>query len=403
MKLDHLIIALLIFITTGIFAADPDEIELVESVPVETVLDLPNLRNTTEVWLELIRSAQKTLKIETFYFSAEPGEPLDLILQEIRQAANRGVAVQILADSKFLETYPEPLQTLNLEKNISVHPINFGALAGGVMHAKYFVVDGIQLFIGSQNFDWRSLKHIHELGVRVRNPALARIFTELFDLDWQLAQLPSGEMPQIQPKTYAVPLAIRLPNRTLPVVPVFSPWHFLPDSTLWDEPLLVQLIDSAKTEINIQLLSYSPADGNNYYPVLDNALRRAATRKVMVKLMCSDWSKSQPQIDFLKSLAVVPNLEVRLSTIPEHSAGFIPFARVDHCKYLLVDNRKFWIGTSNWSKSYFHRSRNAGLIFEDETLAKLLRIFFENSWNSLYAYPVDPCAEYEPPRRGENE
>lgn len=401
-RCQFILLVFLACMTSGIFAASPDEIELVESVPVETVLDQPGLRNTTEVWQEMIRSAKKTLKIETFYFSAEPGEPLDLILQEIRQAGKRGVVVQILTDSKFLETYPEPLHSLNEEKNISVRAINFGALAGGVMHAKYFIVDGTLLFIGSQNFDWRALKHIHELGVRVRNAALARIFTELFDLDWQLTQLPSGEMPQIQPKTYAVPVAIRLPNRTLPVVPVFSPWHFLPDSMLWDEPLLVHLIDSAKTEVNIQLLSYSPADGKNYYAVLDNALRRAATRKVAVKLMCSDWSKSQPQIDFLKSLAMVPNLEVRLSTIPEHSTGYIPFARVDHCKYLLVDNRKFWIGTSNWSQGYFHRSRNAGLIFDDEILAGQLREFFRNSWNSPYAYRVDPCQEYEPPRRGEN-
>lgn len=379
-------------------AGNPDEIEFVESVPVETVLDLPDIRNTPEVWQEMLQDAKKSLKIETFYFSAKDGEPLDIILAEIRNAAKRGVVVQILSDARFLETYPEPLNSLNQEKNISVRPINFGELAGGVMHAKYFIVDDTQLFIGSQNFDWRALKHIHELGIRMRNQKLARIFSDLFDLDWQLAGQP-GATPKFQPTRLSVPLQIQLPERQIPVVPVFSPKEFLPATNLWDEPRLVQLIDNAKTEINIQLLSYSPADWKDYYEVLDNALRRAATRNVAVKLMCSDWAKRKSQINFLKSLTVLPNIEVRLSTIPEYSGGFIPFARVDHCKYLLVDENKFWIGTSNWSKSYFYRSRNAGLIIEDPALAQQLHKFFLNSWNSPYAYPVDPCQEYEPPRR----
>ena len=55
-------------------------LELVESIPVEKTLNNPDIRNTLEVWLEMINSAQTTLDIEQFYISNEKGEPLDTCL-----------------------------------------------------------------------------------------------------------------------------------------------------------------------------------------------------------------------------------------------------------------------------------------------------------------------------------
>jgi hypothetical protein len=42
------------------------------------------------------------------------------------------------------------------------------------------------------------------------------------------------------------------------------------------------------------------------------------------------------------------------ASIPEWSGGYIPFARVEHCKYIVADNTKFWLGTSSCKKGYFH-------------------------------------------------
>jgi len=376
-----------------------DEIELVESIPVETAMDMGNIRNTLEVWQEMISNAKKSLDIETFYISSKEGEPLEIILTEIKKAASRGVKVRIISEAKFKTIYPEPLVTLAEIENIEVRTIDFGKIAGGVMHAKYFIVDKEQLFLGSQNFDWRSLKHIHELGVRVRNKSIGKLFTKLFNADWIIAKkniVPENLFSNLK---YEIPVFLNLPDRKMPLIPVFSPLNFLHYKNLWDEPQIVELINKAETEINIQLLTYSPEyRGKAYYEVLDNALRNAAVRGVKVKLLCSDWSKRHPTIDHLKSLSLVPNIEVKLSTIPEHAAGFIPYARVDHCKYLLVDGDRFWIGTSNWSKDYFYNSRNVGLIINDSVLAKTVKEFFESSWNSPYAYFVDPCKEYEPSR-----
>ena len=376
-----------------------DEIELVESIPIETSLDIANIRNTPEVWQEMISNAKTSLDIETFYISSVEGEPLEIILTEIKKAASRGVKIRIISEAKFKTIYAEPLVTLAEIGNIEVRIIDFGKIAGGVMHAKYFIVDNEQIFLGSQNFDWRSLKHIHELGVRVRNKSIAKLFTKLFNADWIIAKENIVAKNLFTNLKYAIPIFLNLPDRKTALIPVFSPINFLPYKNLWDEPQIVAMINNAETEINIQLLTYSPEyRGKTYYEVLDNALRKAAARGVKVKLLCSDWSKRHPTIDHLKSLSLVPNIEVKLSKIPEHTAGFIPYARVDHCKYLLVDSDRFWIGTSNWSKDYFYNSRNVGFIINELELAKTVKKFFENSWNSPYAYFVDPCKEYKPPK-----
>jgi len=39
----------------------------------------------------------------------------------------------------------------------------------GVLHSKFFVVDNAVAYVGSANFDWRSLAQVKELGLVIRN------------------------------------------------------------------------------------------------------------------------------------------------------------------------------------------------------------------------------------------
>ena len=62
-------------------------------------------------------------------------------------------------------------------------------------------------------------------------------------------------------------------------------------------------------------------------------------------------------------------------------------------------HRRCWIGTANWARSYFHDSRNISLFVEGKAIADDAIAFFEIGWQGPYAEPVDPCGEYQPPRR----
>ena len=130
---------------------------------------------------------------------------------------------------------------------------------------------------------------------------------------------------------------------------------------------------------------------------IDDALRAAHARGVKIRLMVSNWNTEAPAIDYLKSLAVLPGVEVRIVTLPQASAGFIPYARVVHSKMMVVDGQVAWIGTSNWAGGYLDKSRNLELVVRDETFALRVRELHRQTWDSPYAAPIDIMRTYPRP------
>lgn len=377
---------------------NPGHVELVESVPLETTLDHADIRNADVVWLEMFEHAKTSIDLAEFYVNDRAGSRLTPIVDALEKAAQRGVRVRILADAKFHTTYPDLLDRLGKVKNIELRLYDMKPVTGGVLHAKYFVVDGTSGYLGSQNFDWRSLEHIQELGARIDDPGLAASLRDVFDLDWAIA----GGEPR--PVVHAVD-RVSIENANTPdasrTTLVGSPKDLLPETVAWELPRIVALIDAAKTAVRVQLLTYKMTGRDDYFADLENALRRAATRSVHVQLLVADWCMRKGTIEGLQGLEPLTNIEVKLVTIPQWSGGYVPFARVVHSKYMVVDGHDAWLGTSNWEKSYFHEARNVGLIIEGGAVPKRLDACFDDLWNSPYAKPVDPCAKYTPPKTGD--
>ena len=63
------------------------------------------------------------------------------------------------------------LDTEQLSKlGAGVRTLDFSKLMGsGVLHTKLWIVDRKHFYVGSANFDWRSLTQVKELGVLVRD------------------------------------------------------------------------------------------------------------------------------------------------------------------------------------------------------------------------------------------
>ena len=102
----HLLIALL-FLLLSVPVRAQSIFQIVESVPVETVLEESKLPRAADVWVEMIKSAKRSIDMETFYIANEKGEPLEIVINEIINAANRGVQVRIIIDENFFSRYPE--------------------------------------------------------------------------------------------------------------------------------------------------------------------------------------------------------------------------------------------------------------------------------------------------------
>ena len=103
----------------------------------------------------------------------------------------------------------------------------------------------------------------------------------------------------------------------------------------------------------------------------------------------------------LRELSTHKNVEVRISRVPFEGTKYVAFARVEHCKFMVVDDEWLWVGTSNWEPSYFTGSRNIGLTVRDRALATEARLAFQNSWTAPSAIVLTRDARIEPREHGE--
>lgn len=168
------------------------------------------------------------------------------------------------------------------------------------------------------------------------------------------------------------------------------------------ESELVKLIGEARKDLAVQLLDYDPTTYSRpkrFYPPIDNALRDAAVRGVKIKLLVSHWSTDPRSVAHLKSLSLVPGIQVRVITIPESKRGPIPFARTAHSKYMVADAGTAWIGTSNWAGGYLDDSRNLELVVKDSALAARTAALHAHLWDSPYSAPLEVLKTYSRPRR----
>ncbi|MCG2586094.1 phospholipase D-like domain-containing protein [Massilia sp. TS11] len=372
--------------------------ELVHTVPLETRLETPDLRDPITVWCEMFNQAKQQIDIGQFYAVSKPGAPFEQVLGCLEAAGKRGVKIRFLIEKKGLNMSEEPTLTrLKAIPNLELRVLAYSQLTGdGIIHAKYVVVDGATAFVGSQNFDWRAFSHIHETGVRITDPTVAGQVQAIFNQDWSAqAALAAGQNVAPAPKSLAAP------DTSAKAFLVASPAAFNPPGVGDSEKVLPALLAEAKSEVRVQLLDYTPlsyAPGMRpYYGVIDSALRTAAARGVKIKLMVSNWNTEKPGIDYLKSLALIPNVEVRIVTIPPHSSGPIPFARVIHTKSMVIDGKLAWVGTSNWAGGYFDKSRNMEVVMRDEKMAKRVAELHEQTWSSSYAAPLDVSKVYPKP------
>ncbi len=376
-------------------AAAETSMTLVESIPAGAMADDPTIPNTADAWLAMVTGAKHDVAVSQFYVSEKPVDQpgidkLQPVLLALEAAAARGVKVRVLVDAQFGQKYETSLARL-AGHGIAVRRLVVASTMGGVQHAKYLVVDGRDSYLGSANFDWRSLDHIHELGLRIVSEPIAKGLLTVFDGDWEAA----GGAP---PAWYGSAGAMKAPFGHADVARqsldlVASPRNYIPEARAWDLAHITAAIDAAKSQLRIQVLDFDTKnrDGSSFDD-LAFALQRAAVRGVHVNLVVSHWQKSK-KLGAVQALAKLPGIDVRIVTIPEAATGYIPFARVIHAKYMVADDDQVWLGTSNWGGDYFFRSRNVGVMVKGKPLAaQLARIF-----DALSAGPLSEPVPPEPP------
>ncbi|HEY9132658.1 MAG TPA: phospholipase D-like domain-containing protein [Dyella sp.] len=386
------------------------EFQIVESVPEASVYGEAGVPRAQPVWLQMIAGAKQSIDIAAFYISDKPGSPLAPVIDALAAKAKSGVKLRILVDQSFLKENADSVARLRQIDGITVRELPMEALTGGVLHAKYMVVDRHDVFVGSQNWDWRALSQIHEIGARVDNARFAQTFDAAFELDWQAAETPN--LPKLTalamaplpfaPASAADPVILRGDNQELlSAFPAFSPPELTPYALTAEQPALVQMIQASRHDLRVQVMTLSAIrqyGPKGWWSDIDTALRQAAARGVKVQIIVADWALREPMQSYLKSLAVLPNIAVKFTQLPPSPQGFIPYARVEHAKYAVADERSIYIGTGNWEWSYFNNTVDASVFVQGEGPARTLTHIFDQDWNGPYAKPLEPGQHYEAPR-----
>lgn len=379
--------------------------ELVYSYPAETSLENSDIRSPEQVWCEMFNDAKKRIDLTQMYISTDPsGDALNSAIACLEAAGKRGVKIRFVVE-KGMEgaSNAEGIARIKAIPNLELQAIEWKKINGdGIIHAKYIIVDGHTAFMGSQNFDWRALKHIHETGVKIEDESIVAQMQKIFDFDWRAWKAVNRGKPwkdifPLQAAQSVRPVAAVDRRAYL----VASPWKWNPHGIGDSESELVRLMGTAKERIQVVVMDYAPVDFHRvFYPVIDDAIRAAAQRGVKVQLAIANWSTEPGKIEYIKSLSLLPNIEIRVVTLPEAKGGFIPFARVVHSKFMVVDGKTTWLGTSNWTGGYLDQSRNLELVVKDDAFAGRLAKMQEQLFTSAYAVAVDVNKNYPRPRKG---
>ncbi len=393
-KLFPLIFCLVVFLNGFAFEYKGKNFKVIiaATIPEETTLSYGKTAKAYQVWIEAIRDAKQSIDFSEFYLTGKDRWPLSLVVDEIVKAAKRGVKVRFLVDAKMLKNSGELIEYFSKIKNITITVFNWKHLTGGINHTKYFIVDNRICYVGSQNFDWRALKHIHETGILTDEPHIVKALSLIYNADWDYNNGDKEAYIKLKKEKVAFLKDIYL---------VGSPDKFFPEGVEFSLKELLKMINSAKETVSIQLLNYSTFvhGSTENFDVISLALKKAAKRGVKVRLLVSNWNLRKPAVESIKELAKVKNIEVRYAVIPlSKKDGFIPYSRVIHSKLLIIDGRKGWIGTSNFGYDYFYLSRNVEVVLKIKPLIGVLSEVFNALWESEYVFKLNPEVDYKPPK-----
>ena len=392
---------------------DQCNIQLVESIPEGLVFNSTVSHPTTfAAWKKLLELTESSLELAGMYWTLRGSDvwsdPSDWEGEEIfRQlsvlAADQERSLRI-AQSKPRPGMPnketEELAGLGAE----LRTLDFQQLmGGGILHTKLWIADGRHFYVGSANFDWRSLTQVKELGVLVTNcSCLAEDIAKIWQVYWDLGG--QTEVPPSWPTSYSTDFnaerPVEIKSEDLSVYLSSSPPPFCPEGREKDLDAILKVINNAEEFVHIAVMDYFPTTiytpHSQFWPFIDDALRAAAiNRGVKVRLLASHWDHTRPaMVKFLTSLQDISgdsprvDIQVRMFTVPAFTPEQeqIPFGRVNHNKYMVTDQEGF-IGTSNWSGDYFISTGGISFVFSGKLRTQLVDIF-QRDWTSAYAHPL---------------
>lgn len=228
------------------------------------------------------------------------------ILKALDRAAKRGVSIEIFTDKK---RHPKQLK---LDPSI----IQSSSKTTGLAHKKILIVDDKQLYLGSANFTYTSLKQDNNLIIGISHEEIAHFFSK-----------------KSRKNTFF------FHGQT---ISCFS----LPEDRKEALKQILEMIQTAEKTIEVALYTLS-------HPLLVESLIQAHKRGIKVTIYLDAHSARgicESTVNTLKAEKVPTYLGSSSKTL--------------HHKYMVVDQKKMISGSCNWTKAAFSKNQEALLLIE---------------------------------------
>ncbi|KAL6873404.1 hypothetical protein ACP4OV_013486 [Aristida adscensionis] len=440
---------------------------LVQSIPT----DMPHLRrvpgvlSTGDVLQWLSGNATKSLDILAQYWQllAQPNNPKSgdygfskddmtrfganeglRVYKALENAAVRKIKIRIVQHSGFAPDFDQESADLAAGRpNVQNVTILFDDWWGsGIVHAKVWISDKKDVYIGSANNDWKSLTQVKELGIYLADcPQIAKTMEVYFqnlrtlsklnsttytkvawDKQWQVARRVPCWSHFLQPKERCrspIPTSIDIPNT--------NGYPSLANPEMLDVSFVTPGYKRSTHENYLSYLSFAPpevsfdkfqADEQGWVDTIKSV-------KVggFVRISTMDWlgqsqyptptvfwpslSSAISEVMFSKNATVKYNhcggkVEIKYYMVPGYNetgpalargtptgSRYPAFTRVNHGKYAVSDVRAN-IGTSNLIWDYFYTTAGVSFGTYNPSIVTQLQDVFDADWFSPYTVPVEP-------------
>jgi phosphatidylserine/phosphatidylglycerophosphate/cardiolipin synthase-like enzyme len=244
-------------------------------------------------------------------------------------AARRGVTVRMVMENKNVDGV-----------------VAQGLAAGGIpiqeddrdalMHNKFMLIDGLDVWTGSANFTYNGLSSDHNNLVHIRSSRLAENYITEFEEMFSTNRFGSDS-------------PANTPNPQLSVDGVLLESYFSPDDGVLDH--LVALVNEADTSISIMAFSFTSDD-------LAAAVIQQARNGVSVQIVMDEQQAKSNQGGEYENL-LQSGLDVRL----DGNSGQM------HHKVIIIDGDTVSFGSYNFSNSAERRNDENVIIAHDPELA----------------------------------
>jgi cardiolipin synthase A/B len=372
--------------------------------------------NDLGLTVDAIESAQTSILINSYELSST--EIANAVLDRI----NAGIQVSILQEgqpvgglssaSKSVEA--ELIKAMNAQSGDHYFLMTSGTKSKRRYrydHAKYVVIDGNQLLIGSENYSSTGNPLSGSVGNRgweifvSDNDSLIQTFNDTFATDTDISygdvEEETGKhfdgykaMASLMPFTSFSSLA-KKPVASLPPISSYTPASasllqaiFSPTTSLSG---LTTLLNSATTSIDLELMTfYMNWTKTTKESPLYEAIVAAANRGVTVRVLLNDenafddgshaTAKDNKNLDTVNALNQLASqgatVEARIANIKAMGVDYI------HNKGVLVDNDQTLISSINWDSNSVLDNREAALIVTCPNVYSHYEALFQTDWDN---------------------